>query len=191
MLTSIVLTLAVSMMWMTADLLVPLRLDEHGFSAAGIGLALSLASVAFIAMSALTARHADRYATMRLAAVWTLMMGASITLAALSTSTIGTLVFLAIAGASSGVLIALTYPLGVVGARRGHFSVAVVGALLNMIWAGAGLIGPAAGGAATQAFGDRVAFLALTVIAVGSAAWMWLRRDRESIDPGEATEATV
>ncbi len=191
MLTSIVLTLAVSMMWMTADLLVPLRLDEHGFSTASIGLALSLASVAFIAMSALTARHADRYATMPLAAVWTLMMGAGIALAALSTSTIGTLAFLAIAGASSGVLIALTYPLGVVGARRGHFSVAVVGVLLNMIWAGSGLIGPAAGGAVSQAFGDRAAFFALTVIAVGSAAWVWLLRDRESIDPGEPTEATA
>lgn len=188
MLTSIVLTLAVSMMWMTADLLVPLRLDEHGFSAAGIGLALSLASVAFIAMSALTARHADRYATMRLAAGWTLIMGAGIAIAALSTSTIGTLAFLAIAGAASGVLIALTYPLGVVGARRGHFSVAVVGALLNMIWAGAGLIGPAAGGAVSQAFGDRAAFFALSVIAVGSAAWMWVRR---GIDPGETTEATA
>ncbi|MEP7060381.1 MAG: MFS transporter [Actinomycetota bacterium] len=176
MLTSIVLTLAVAMMWMTADLLVPLRLDEHGFTTAGIGLALSFASIAFVAMSALTARHADRYATIRVAAVWTLVMGGGIAMAAVSTSTAGTLSFLVIAGASSGVLIALTYPLGVVGAKRGHFSVAVVGALLNMVWAGAGLIGPTAGGAVSQAFGDRAAFLALTVIAVGSASWMWLRR---------------
>lgn len=181
MLASIVVTLAVSLMWMTADLLVPLRLHDHGFSTAGIGLALSFASVAFIAMSALTARHADRYATLRLAAAWTLVMGGGIAIAALSTSTAGTFAFLVIAGASSGVLIALTYPLGVLGARRGHFSVAVVGALLNMIWAGAGLIGPTAGGAMSQAFGDRVAFIALTVIAVGGAAWMWVRRSREPV----------
>jgi predicted MFS family arabinose efflux permease len=71
MMTSIVLTLAVSMMWMTADLLVPLRLDAQGFSAADIGVALSLASVAFVTMSVFTARHADRYASTRVAAAWT------------------------------------------------------------------------------------------------------------------------
>lgn len=191
MLTSIVLTLAVSMMWMTADLLVPLRLDDHGFSAADIGLALSLASVAFIGMSALTARHADRYATIRIAAVWTLAMGAGIAVAALTSSTPGTLAFLAIGGASSGVLIAITYPLGVIGARRGHFSVAVVGALLNMVWAGSGLIGPAAGGAVSQAFGDQAAFFLLTLIAAGSAAWMWLRRDRRHVDPDAMPETAI
>jgi predicted MFS family arabinose efflux permease len=180
MMTSIVLTLAVSMMWMTADLLVPLRLDAQGFSAADIGVALSLASVAFVTMSVFTARHADRYASTRVAAAWTLAMGAGIAVAALTTSTRGTLAFLAIAGASSGVLIALTFPLGVLGARRGHFSVALVGALLNMVWAVSGLIGPATGGVVTQAFGDQAAFFALTVVAVGSAAWMWLRRDRRS-----------
>jgi predicted MFS family arabinose efflux permease len=176
MLTSIVLTLAVAMMWMTADLLVPLRLDAHGFSTAGIGVALSFASIAFVAMSALTARHADRYATVRVAAVWTLAMGAGIAIAAVSTSTVGTLAFLVVAGASSGVLVALTFPLGVIGAQRGHFSVALVGALLNMVWAGCGLVGPTAGGAVSQAFGDRAAFFVLAVVAVGSAAWMWIRR---------------
>ena len=185
MLTSIVLTLAVSMLWTTADLLVPIRLDGNGFSAAGIGLALSLASVMFIAMSALTARRADRYATVRLAAVWTLVMGCGIAVAALNASTAATLAFLAIAGASSGVLIALTYPLGAIGARRGHFSVAVVGALLNMVWAGSGLIGPTAGGAVSQAFGDQVAFWLLAAIAVASATWMWLRRGRGTVDVGE------
>ena len=191
MLTSIVLTLAVSMMWMTADLLVPIRLDGNGFSTAGIGLALSLASVTFIGMSALTARHADRYATVRLAAYWTLVMGAGIAVAALNASTAATLVFLTIAGASSGVMIALTYPLGAIGARQGHFSVAVVGALLNMVWAGSGLIGPTAGGAVSQAFGDQVAFWLLAAIAVGSAAWIWLRRPRGTIDSGEGSSTAT
>jgi len=191
MLTSIVLTLAVSMMWMTTDLLVPLRLDDHGYSAGGIGLALSLASIMFVGASALTARHAERYATIRVSAVWTLAMSAGIALAALSTSTPATLAFLAIGGATSGVLIALTYPLGATGARRGRFSVAVVGALLNMVWAGAGLIGPAAGGAVAQTLGDQAAFLVLAVIAAASATWMWLRRDRGTIDPSEAEAAST
>jgi predicted MFS family arabinose efflux permease len=189
MLTSIVLTLAVSMMWMTTDLLVPLRLDDHGFSSSGIGFALSLASVMFVGASALTARHAERYATIRLSAAWTLAMAAGIAVGASSTSTTATLVFLAIAGSTSGVLIALTYPLGVTGAERGHFSVAVVGAILNMVWAGAGLVGPAAGGAVSEALGDQAAFLILGVIAVASAAWMWLRRDRGVVTPAQAGTA--
>jgi predicted MFS family arabinose efflux permease len=191
MLTAIVLTLAVSMMWMTADLLVPIRLNGNGFSAAGIGLALSLASVTFIGMSALTARRADRYATVHLAAVWTLVMGFGIVVAALSASTAATLVFLMIAGGSSGVLIALTYPLGAIGARRGHFSVAVVGALLNMVWAGSGLIGPTAGGAVAEAFGDQVAFWLLAAIAVGSALWMWFRWGRGTVAPGGVSETAT
>jgi predicted MFS family arabinose efflux permease len=191
MLTSIVLTLAVSMMWMTADLLVPLRLDDHGYDAADIGLAMSLASIAFVGASALTARHAERYATIRLSAVWTLAMAAGIAIATVGSSTAATFAFLVIGGASSGVLIALTYPLGVTGARRGHFSVAVVGALLNMVWAGAGLVGPAAGGAVSEALGDQAAFLALATIAVGAAAWMWLRRDRGAVEPAEPSEAAV
>lgn len=191
MLTSIVLTLAVSMMWMTTDLLVPLRLDDHGYSSAGIGLALSLASVMFVGASALTARHAERYATIRIAAAWTLAMGGGIVIAAIGTSTATTLVFLALAGVSSGVLIALTYPLGAAGAARGNYSIAVVGAILNMVWAAAGLIGPAAGGAVSEALGDQAAFFVLTVIAVASAGWMWLRRNRGTIDPGEADAAAA
>ncbi len=189
MLASIVLTLAVSIMWMTVELLVPLRLDAHGFSASGIGLALSLASVAFIAMSALTARHAERYANLRLAAAWTVAMAAGLAIAAVSSSTLATLAFLAVAGATSGVLVALTYPLGAVGARRGHFSVAIVGTVLNMVWAASGLVGPAAGGALSQAFGDRAAFAGLAFIAVAAGAWMWLRRDRARIDPAEVAAA--
>jgi predicted MFS family arabinose efflux permease len=191
MLTSIVLTLAVSLMWVTSDLLVPVRLDANGFSATDIGLALSLASVAFLAMSALTARHADRYATVRLATGWTLAMAAGIVVAALSSSTTATLAFLVIGGATSGVLIALTFPLGVIGARRGGFSVAVVGVLLNMAVAGSGLIGPAAGGALSQAFDDQVAFWMLAVIAVGSAAWMWLHLGRATVDPREVGGAAT
>jgi MFS family permease len=183
MLASVMVTLAVSVMWLTADLLVPLRLDAHGFSTAGIGFALSFASVAFVAMSALTARRADRYITIPLAAAWMFVMCGGIAIAALSTSTVATLAFLFIAGASSGVLIAMTFPLGAIGAKRGHFSVAVVGALLNMIWAGSGLVGPTAGGALSQAFGDRAAFLVLAVIALGSALWMWRHRVEEPIEP--------
>ena len=67
MVTSVMLTLVVALMWMTTELLVPLRLDELGYSATAIGLAFSASAVVFAATSAFTARGADRYATIRVA----------------------------------------------------------------------------------------------------------------------------
>ena len=61
MVTSVMLTLVVALMWMTAELLVPLRLDDLGYSATAIGLAFSASAVVFAATSAFTARGADRY----------------------------------------------------------------------------------------------------------------------------------
>ncbi len=49
MVTSIVLTLAVALMWMSAELLVPLRLHELGYGAARIGFAFSAGSIVFLA----------------------------------------------------------------------------------------------------------------------------------------------
>jgi MFS family permease len=183
MLVAVTLTLAVSMMWMTAELLVPLRLDAHGFSASRIGIAFSATSVVFIATSAITARRADRYATMRIASFWTFLLGLGVVIAAVGVSVPATLVFLIVAGVTSGVMIALTYPLGVVGAQERGYSVAVVGALLNMVWAGAGIIGPIASGAMAGSIDDRVAFGALAALAIAASVWMWVRRDRASRPP--------
>ena len=188
MLTSLVLTLAVSMMWMSTDLLVPLRLDAHGFDAAQIGLAFSVASLVFIASSTITSMRAERRATVRFATAWTVAFAASVLIAAVGTGTTATIAFLAAVGVTTGVMISITYPLGAVGAREGGFSVAVVGALLNLVWAGAGLVGPTVGGALGERVGDQVWFLGLAILGVASAAWMWLRRDRA---PATATAATT
>jgi MFS family permease len=57
--------------------------------------------------------------------------------------------------------------------------VAVVGALLTLVWAGAGLLGPTIGGAASERLGDRTWFLGLAIFGLASAGWMWARRDRD------------
>jgi predicted MFS family arabinose efflux permease len=175
MVTSILLTLVVSIMWMTAELLVPLRLDDLGFSASGIGLAFSAASIVFVVASALTARSAERFATIRIAAVWTFAFAAGIVIAAVGVSAPATIVFLVAVGTTSGVLIALTYPLGAVGAGEGGFSVAVVGALLNMVWAGAGIVGPSLGGSLSERLGDQVVFWILAGVGLLVAVWIWSR----------------
>ena len=176
MVTSILLTLVVAMMWMTVELLVPLRLNDLGFDAARIGLAFSAASIMFVAASAMTARGAERYATLRVAAMWCTAFAACILIAAVGSSGAATVAFLAAMGLTTGVLIALTYPLGAVGAAEGGFSVAVVGALLNMVWAGAGIVGPTLGGSLSQRLGDRVVFWILAIVGFAAAGWMWSRR---------------
>jgi predicted MFS family arabinose efflux permease len=189
MLTSLTLTLAVSLMWMSAELLVPLRLDERGFGAAGIGLAFSVASLVFVGSSAVTSARAERYATVRVAAIWTVVFAGAVLVAAIGDGTWLTIAFLATVGVSTGVMVSLTYPLGVLGARTGGFNVAVVGALLTLVWAGSGLVGPTVGGAAAERAGDRVWFLALAMAGLAAAAWMWRRRGPVPAAPVSAEEA--
>lgn len=189
MLTALVLTLAVSLMWMSSELLVPLRLDDAGFGAGAIGLAFSVASVVFIGASAVTSSRAERWATARVAAIWTGAFACTVLVPAVWTGVVPTIVFLAAVGVSTGVMISLTYPLGAIGARHGGFSVAIVGALLNLMWAGAGLLGPTVGGAVTERVGDRAWFLGLAAVGFAAAAWIWVRRDRAPV--GAATDVGV
>jgi MFS family permease len=172
----VLLSLVVSLMWMTIELLVPLRLDGLGYTAAGIGLVFSLASIVFAGASAIAARGADRYATIRYSAVWTTLMAIGLGLGAVVATASATFAFLLVMGVTSGMMIAVTYPLGAVGAREGGFSVAVVGALLNMVWAGSGILGPSIGGSVSSAIGDTAVFLMLAAVALACAGWMWIRR---------------
>jgi DHA1 family inner membrane transport protein len=177
MVASILLTLVVALMWMTVELLAPLRLDAAGLSATQIGLAFSGASILFAITSALTARGADRYATVRVAAIWCAAFGVVIAIASVAVTTQATIGFLLAMGTTTGVMVALTYPLGALGAAEGGFSVAVVGALLNMVWAGSGIVGPSIGGALAGRGGDQLVFVILAAAGLGAATWMWFRRD--------------
>ena len=177
MVTSIVLTLAIALMWMSAELLVPLRLHALGYGAARIGLAFSAASIVFLTSSAVTSARAERWATVRIATIWMAAFAASVLVAVIGVGAVPTMAFLLAAGLTTGVLIALTYPLGASGATKGGFSVAVVGALINIVWAASGLLGPIVGGAVAQAIGDRLWFVGLALGANASAAWMWGRRE--------------
>jgi MFS family permease len=177
MVTGLVLTLAVALMWMSAELLTPLRLADHGFGASRIGLVFSAVSIVFVITSAVTSRRAERYATIRVAAGWTGLFAVCVLIAVLGTTPGPTIAFLLAMGVTTGVLVALTYPLGVAGAAEGGFSVAVVGALINLVWAVSGIVGPMIGATAAQFIDDRVWFLALAVFGFGASAWMWRRRE--------------
>jgi predicted MFS family arabinose efflux permease len=188
MVSSIVLSLVVGLMWLSADLLVPLRLADHGFSASQIGLVFSGASIVFLVVSALTSRRADRYATIRLSAAWTAVFAACVLIAVLGVTPAPTIVFLMAMGLTTGVIVTLTFPLGVAGAAHGGFNVAVVAALLNLCWAVSGLLGPMIGGAAAQVIDDRVWFLGLAVCGFAVAGWMWRRRRTSTAVPAVAND---
>jgi predicted MFS family arabinose efflux permease len=177
MLSSLVLAFVVGLMWMSVDLLAPLRLADHGFSASRIGIVFSGVSIVFVVASAATSRRAERYATIRLSATWTAVFAACVLVAAVGVGPTPTIAFLLTMGVTTGVMVSLTYPLGVVGAAQGGFNIAVVGALLNLCWAVAGLVGPSIAGTAAQLVDDRVWFLALAAGGFVAAGWMWRRRD--------------
>jgi predicted MFS family arabinose efflux permease len=85
MVTSLVITVAAAMMWMSAELLISLQLDVHGFDASEIGLAFSASSGVFLTASAVTSARAERYVTIRFTAVWTAVFAATVLTAAFGT----------------------------------------------------------------------------------------------------------
>jgi len=169
LLTMMLLTVAMAVVWMTADLLVPLRLDDGGYDVAAIGFAFSLSSLVFVASSAVTARAADRWATPRIAATATAALGICTALPAVLLGVPVALVFLFGASVATGVTGALTFPFGLYAVRRGAVTVAVMTALANIIWALSGMAGPTVGGAFAEWAGDRAAFAVLAAVCLGVA----------------------
>jgi MFS family permease len=148
----------------------------------------SAVSIVFVVASAATSRRAERYATVRVSAAWTAAFALCVLIAVVGAGPAPTIAFLLTMGLTTGVLAALTYPLGVAGAAQGGFNVAVVGALLNLCWAISGLLGPTIAGTASELVDDRVWFLALAAFGLAAAAWMWRRRDtRRALSSTERT----
>ena len=169
LLTMLLLTTAAAMVWMTADLLVPIRLDAGGLNAAAIGIAFSVSSLVFVTSSALTARGVDRWARPGIAATATAGLAVFTALPALFVGVPVTMVFLFGAGVATGITVALTFPFGLHAVRRGHVTVALMSALANIIWALSGMAGPTVGGAFAEWAGDRMAFAVLALVCVGVA----------------------
>jgi predicted MFS family arabinose efflux permease len=167
---SVLLMLVGSLLWLTSYLLVPLRLDAAGWSAADIGFAFSISSLLYAGVSWVVARRAERWATLGVAGAATGGLAASLIVVVVSASVGATVTFLMLAGIATAVMIALTFPLGVAGSR--HVSVALIGGLLNVAWAVSGLVGPTLGGIAAETVGDRMTFLLLAAITGSAAMWM-------------------
>lgn len=164
--TMILLTVAASMVWLTADLLVPLRMGRADWNAAQIGVVFSLSSLIFVAASALTARRADRLTRHSVVALATGVLAAFTMVPALLVGVPASVVFLLGASVTTGVTIALTFPFGLLAVERGKVTVPVMSALSNIVWALSGILGPVMGGAFAEWAGDQVAFGVLAGLCV-------------------------
>lgn len=164
--TMILLTVAASMVWLTADLLVPLRMGRADWNAAQIGVVFSLSSLIFVAASALTARRADRLTRHSVVALATAVLAAFTMVPALLAGVPASVVFLLGASVTTGVTIALTFPFGLLAVERGKVTVPVMSALSNIVWALSGILGPVMGGAFAEWAGDQVAFGVLAGLCV-------------------------
>jgi len=173
LLTMLLLTVAIAVVWMTADLLVPLRLDLGGYNVAAIGIAFSLSSIVFVVTSAITARGADRWARPGIAAVSAAGLTLCTILPAIFVGVPVALLFLFGAGIATGVIAALTFPFGLLAVKRGAVTVAVMTALTNVVWALAGMAGPTVGGGFAEWAGDQAAFAVLASICLVVTVVVW------------------
>jgi DHA1 family inner membrane transport protein len=164
--TMLLLTTAAAVVWMTADLLVPIRLDAGGFSAADIGVAFAASALIFVLASAITARGANRWARPGIAVGATTALAVTTALPAIWLGIPVTFVFLFGASVATGIIVALTFPFGLQAVERGAVTVAVMSALANIVWALSGMAGPTVGGAFAEWAGDRAAFAVLALVCV-------------------------
>jgi predicted MFS family arabinose efflux permease len=154
------------------NLLAPLQLHRNGLSSAAIGLAFSVSAVAFIASSAIVARFGERAARITVGATSALLMASALVLVVVSDSTPTVVTFLLARAPISALMFTITFPLGVVGARRAGVGLSAVAALLNMVWAAAALVGPILAATIAQATSARTTYLVLIVVSLASSAWL-------------------
>lgn len=154
------------------NLLAPLQLHRNGLAAAAIGVVFSVAALAFIASSAVVARFGERAASITVSWLSAVLIALALTVVVVSDTTPAVVGFLLARGPASALMFTITFPLGVVGARRAGISLTAVAALLNIVWSASALVGPIAAGAMAQATSARATYLCLIVAALASAAWI-------------------
>jgi MFS family permease len=152
------------------DVLVPLRLDEAGWSATAIAALFLAAAVVEAAMNPPLGRLLDRRGPrgpVRVALI--LSTGVSVVLALVSPAG-AVAAFTVLAGVSYGALFAPGLALIAEGADRSGLSQAVAMGVMNGAWAVGNVLGPSAGGALAASVGDAVPYLASAVLCAATMA---------------------
>jgi len=146
----------------STNLLVPLGLDEQGFSTVQIGVVFSSTAILMIVLSSAVARQGDALVKVRVAGLGLLVGAGAFILPAASNAAAVLVTFVLLRAVFSFALLStITYPLAVSGARVAALRVGAVVGVVNVGWSLASTLGPVGAGALTQLVGTRGTFAAV------------------------------
>ena len=173
------------------NLLAPLQLADHGISATTIGVFLSVGSILFVATGLLVTRFADRAVTLSVSGLASLAFVATLVPLVASDAVAVVAGMLIARMAVLGVLWAIAFPLGGLGASRaGLSSGAVFGVLMATIGV-SNIIGTLAGAAIADSVGFMAAYGVLVgVCLMGAVVLLWLAAGRREPIPGAGRAST-
>jgi MFS family permease len=171
------------------NVLLPLRMDRFGASAAVIAVTWLLASALEALVNPLAGRHADRHGWAGIAR-FGLIAGAGVVLVA---SLPHSVALLAAIGVASGPLIGVLWTPGLVllgfGSDAAGFDHTYAFALMNLAWATAQTFATAGGGALAHATSDIVPYALVAAIVLVTAATMTRPQAVRRTRPAMAREA--
>lgn len=154
------------------NLLVPLRLEEHGVSATRIGILFSVASGIYTLVSAVVARRGERAVSLRLAGIAALATAATLGLLVASGSAAAAVAFVLLRAPFWAAMDTIGYPLGAAGAHRASLARGTVMGLLTLGWGATSAVGPLAAGALSAVGGERAAYVLLLAACAAAGTWM-------------------
>ena len=154
------------------NLLVPLGLKAHGYSAGDTGLVLTGASIVFVAVSLVVTKLGHRAVSLWVAGMAALLYAAVMTLTVASASAPILVCFAIVRAPSWAVLSTVAYPLGALGARQAGLGSGAMMGVLNFVWGAAGSVGPLLIGVVAQTSGSRTAFVLLLALLAAAGAWL-------------------
>lgn len=163
------LTFLPSVAFGVAETLVPLRLDEVGASALGIGAAFLVAALAEATLSPIVGRIADRRGARAIVRGGTLLAGTAVALLAVPVTPIAVSAVFVLGAIGLG---ALWVPSGTLVSHRAETLRVDQGwafAVNNLGWSGGVALGALAGGALGQLVGDGVPYGLAAVMLFGTA----------------------
>jgi MFS family permease len=173
----IVLT-AVAVMFLAAvtegvtGVLGPQQLDRNGVSASVTGIVLGVGSAAFILVSLVITRHADRVLRLNFAAAAVLILGAICVLLAAAPETIPTSAGLILRTAALGLAFTICFPLAGVGADSVGMGRGAAYAALQAAGGSGSAIGPYASGVIGESVGDWLAYSLVGGLGIVAAVWI-------------------
>ena len=165
------------------NLLVPLGLDDGGFSPTQIGVVFSAAAALFLVVSIGVARRGDALVHVRIAGfglVATALVLVGTTVVG-GTAGLLALVYLRVLFAWA-LLATITYPLAVAGARAASLRVGAIVGVVNVAWSLSATLGPLGGGALAETVGARGTFAIVGLAFATVGIWLLATdfRDRRS-----------